>query len=151
MNQEESQRAALDHRTAVRVRSFLRAEIIHSHGNSRTECTVRDLSDGGARVEAPASVTIPEYFELFIPMRNITRKARMMWRAGNEIGVSFVQERVAPAPAPPPPVRTQAETEIDAEVRLKLLTLEAETARLRAQLAEMQNVVSILMKDRAAS
>lgn len=151
MNPEEAQRAALDHRSTVRVRSFLRAEIIHSHGNSRTECTVRDLSDGGARVEAPASVTIPEYFELFIPMRNITRKARMMWRAGNEIGVSFVLERAAPAPAPPPPPARAQEAEMDAEIRLKLLTLEAETARLRAQLAEMQNVVAILMKERAAS
>lgn len=138
MEQDEQGFNPADHRTKNRVRSFLRAEIIHSNGNSRTECTVRDLSDSGARVEAPSSVTVPEFFELYIPLKGMRQRSRMMWRAGNEMGVAFVVEQSQPA-AP-------AKAEADIEVRLRLLELEAETARLRLQLTEMQHAVDALIK-----
>lgn len=140
MEQDEQTFNPADHRTTNRVRSFLRAEIVHSNGNSRTECTVRDLSDTGARVEAPASVTVPEFFELYIPLKALRHRARMMWRAGNEMGVAFVEHAQPAAPA---------KTEADMEVRLRLLELEAETARLKLQLTEMQHIVNALVKERS--
>jgi hypothetical protein len=146
MDQDERPFNPADHRAAGRVRAFLRGEIIHSNGNSRTECTVRDLSDGGARIEAPASVTVPEFFELFIPLKGLRHRARMMWRAGNELGIAFITEQVKTAP----PADT-APSQNTMEVRIKLLELEAETTRLRIQLTEMQSIVNMLVKERGAA
>lgn len=149
MAQDERPFNPADHRTSGRVRAFLRGEIIHSNGNSRTECTVRDISEGGARIEAPASVTLPEFFELLIPLKNARHRARMTWRAGNEIGVSFITEAARPTP-----VTTAAEAHAalqDKEVRGRLQELEVETTRLRAQLAQMQNIIDTLVKERGVA
>lgn len=150
MDHEERPFNPADHRNAGRVRAFLRGEIIHSKGASRTECTVRDLSEGGARLEAPASVTVPEFFELYIPLKGQRHRARIMWRAGNELGAAFIVE--APKPdAAAEALATQHETKHDLEVSIKLLELEVETKRLRAQLAAMQETVDQLVKDRGVA
>lgn len=145
MEHDDNTLGSAEHRVKNRVRSFLRAEIIHSNGNSRTECIVRDLSDTGARIEAPSSVTVPEFFELFIPLKGIRHRARMMWRAGLEMGVSFILE--APAPVAAAPARTEG----DVELRMRLLELEAETARMRLQLTEMQILINTLVKERGVA
>jgi hypothetical protein len=131
-----------DHRNTNRVRSFLRGEIMHSNGSSKTECTVRDISDGGARIEAPVSVTVPEHFELAIPQRNIRHRARMIWRHGTELGVAFQAVAEKPAAQPPRP------EDHNAELRLRMLELEAETARLRTQLADMRAALDGMMRER---
>lgn len=144
MDRDDNTLGSAEHRAKNRVRSFLRAEIIHSNGNSRTECIVRDLSDTGARIEAPASVTVPEFFELHIPLKSIRQRSRMMWRAGLEMGVAFVVEAQTPAHTTPKP-------EGDMELRIRLLELEAETARMRLQLAEMQLTINNLVKERGVA
>lgn len=146
MDQEERPFNPADHRSTGRVRAFMRGEIIHSNGNSRTECTVRDLSDGGARVEAPASVTVPEFFELYIPLKQLRHRARMMWRAGNELGISFISEPAKAAPATKEPSASG-----EMEIRMKLLELEAESARMRLQLTEMQGLIATIMKEKGAA
>jgi hypothetical protein len=129
-------------RTANRTRSFLRGEIVHSNGNSRTECTVRDLSDTGARIEAPPSVTVPEYFDLVIPQRNIRHRARIVWRHQAELGLTF--EDILQQPAP---VAEQSSPEI----RIRMMELELETAKLRAQLAEMRSIVEVFVRDKKSA
>ncbi|MCA0405389.1 MAG: PilZ domain-containing protein [Proteobacteria bacterium] len=145
MDRDDTTLGSAEHRAKNRVRSFLRAEIIHSNGNSRTECIVRDLSDTGARIEAPTSVTVPEFFELHIPLKGIRQRSRMMWRAGVEMGVAFVVEAPAPTVAP------VAKSEGEMELRIRLLELEAETARMRLQLTEMQLTINTLVKERGVA
>ena len=129
-------------RTTSRIRSFLRGEIIHSNGNSRTECTVRDLSDTGARIEAPPSVTVPEYFELLIPQRNVRHRARIVWRHQAELGLIF--EDVVQQPKP-------AVEQTSPEIRIRMMELELETAKLRAQLAEMRSIVEVFVRDKKSA
>ena len=131
-------------RIASRTRSFLRGEIVHSNGNSRTECTVRDLSDTGARIEAPPSVTVPEYFDLIIPQRNIRHRARIVWRHQAELGLTFEDIVQQPKPAP---VAEQSSPEI----RIRMMELELETAKLRAQLAEMRSIVEVFVRDKKSA
>lgn len=128
-----------DHRTSNRARSFLRGEIIHSNGNSRTDCTIRDLSDGGARIEAPPSVTVPEFFELIIPQRNMRQRARIVWRHSAELGISFQNQHQPPSPS-------LEDTPL--EIKMRMMELELETAKLRAQLAEMRAVVDNFILDK---
>jgi hypothetical protein len=133
-----------DRRRSSRVRSFLRGEILHSNGASRTECTIRDLSETGARIEAPVSVTVPEHFELSIPQRHVHHRARMVWRHGAEIGVAFLVQPVQAGPAAAP-------DEIGTEIRMRMLEIEAETARLRAQLAEMRAALDTVLRERKSA
>ncbi len=133
--------ATAEHRNTTRIRSFLRGEVQHSNGSSRTECTVRDLSVSGARMEIPSSVTLPEYFELFIPQRNLREKSRIVWRHANEIGVAF-QNSHQSAPSAP--------EDNPLELKVRVLELEAETTRLRAELAEVRGMVATLMRQKIA-
>lgn len=136
----------VEHRSASRVRSFLRGEIIHSNDASKTECTVRDMSEGGARIEAPSSVTVPEYFDLVIPQRGTRQHARIIWRHGSELGVSFQEKAHSPIPVP---VADEPSKEL--ELKLRMIELEAETAKLRAQLAEMRDVVASLVREKRSA
>jgi hypothetical protein len=141
----------MENRTAARVRSFLRGEIIHSNGASRTECTIRDLSETGARVEAPSSVTLPEFFELWIPIRAVQRRVQIVWRHGSELGIRFIAEQQAAPPKPRADVASNDEAAAvipDDQVSARLLQLEAETAALREQLAEMKLALREVLNDR---
>ena len=128
----------VEHRQGKRTRSFLRGEIVYSNGYVRTECTVRDLSSGGARLEAPLSVSLPEFFELIIPQRQITCRARIRWRHKGELGISFNPTREAAAPAADDP----------ASLRQRLQDLEVENRILRAELATMRSALEILTRER---
>ena len=132
----------IEHRAASRVRSFLRGEILHSNGNSRTECTIRDLSEGGARIEAPQSVTVPEFFDLFIPQRNLRHRVRIIWRHASEFGVSFQNEHQPPVPSI---------EENPNEIRMRMLELELETTKLKATIAEMRTMIELLVQDRKSA
>jgi PilZ domain len=117
---------ALEQRQSPRIRSFLRGEIIHSNGASKTECTIRDISDTGARIQAPPSVTVPEFFTLTIPQRGSTERAQIVWRHGLEIGVIF-------------PAKAANFNKSDSGLANRVLALEAEVEMLRSQLADIQD------------
>ena len=56
------------------------------------DCTVRDLSTGGARIAVTAAIELPEEFFLVFTTDRILRKARVKWRKANEVGVTFEGE-----------------------------------------------------------
>jgi len=132
--------SGIEQRTTIRTRSLLKGEIVHSGGYSRTECVVRDLSLGGARIQPPQSVTIPENFELVVPQKNLRLKAKIVWSHASEIGCSFQNEHQAPMPDV---------TEFPNEVRTRMLELELETAKMRTQVLEMRAMLDELMRDKA--
>lgn len=56
-------------------------------------CEVRDISVGGARIAIKQHVLLPERFELFICAHDLrVHAARVRWRSGDFIGVSFGDE-----------------------------------------------------------
>ncbi len=79
----------MDHRSVTRARAFLKAQVRFNNGMSTMDCVIRDLSDGGARLQLSDSVAIPSTFELYIPKRDETRRAILHWRNCEEIGVGF--------------------------------------------------------------
>lgn len=139
--------SSAEHRTAGRTRSLLRGVIIHSNGNSRTECTVRDLSETGARMEISSAITVPEFFDLFIPLKNTTHRSRIVWRNSSEIGAAFEDvQRVPPAGA-----ASDNADDTPVEIKLRMLELELETAKLRAQLAEMRAVIDTFIVEKKSA
>ena len=129
-----------EHRQASRVRSFLKGDILFGNGANRAECTVRDISDTGARLAVSGTITFPEIFDLHIPQRQRTDRVRIIWQRGGEIGVLFVNRTPAPAPRPELP-----------DMHIRVLELETEIGRLRVQLGELREKVDALAEAQRAA
>lgn len=57
------------------------------------DCMIRDLSVGGARLRLNGPIGLPDYFDIRMNSTGDRFPARLVWRHGNDAGVSF--ERVA--------------------------------------------------------
>lgn len=53
------------------------------------DCVIRNLSDGGAKLEVGAVRSIPDQFELLVPNHR-PQSCQVAWRALREIGVQFL-------------------------------------------------------------
>jgi hypothetical protein len=78
-----------ERRKEPRKRSFLKGTVYFNHRRSSIECTIRDFSDYGARLQFPAPVTLPDAIELEIPARDKLLQAQIRWRRDDEVGVSL--------------------------------------------------------------
>lgn len=54
------------------------------------DCTVRNLSNGGACVEVASPIGIPDEFTLVIAKDNMRKPCHVAWRQGRRLGVQFV-------------------------------------------------------------
>jgi hypothetical protein len=76
-------------RSSARRRVLKGAQITFRRGNASIDCTVRDMSDGGARLRVASAIGIPDLFDLAIPAEPV-RQCRLIWRKIEQIGVAFV-------------------------------------------------------------
>ena len=82
---------AEDRRASAR-RRMLKAGVIVFNGTcSSLRCTVRDLSDGGARLKIDQLVHVPASFELIIEIDGLYAKSAVVWRKGSDAGVRFTE------------------------------------------------------------
>lgn len=110
-----------------RTKSFLRGLIYDCRKRGAMDCMIRDLSEDGARIALSQTVALPEVIELDIPQRELRRRARVVWRRNDEVGLCFSQVDRAPDLA--------AMTAEDITARIGML--EAEIALLRARLSSL--------------
>lgn len=83
-----------DNRAAPRHRTF-KGGRISQEGFSVLDCVIRNISATGACVEVVNQKSIPDEFELVITQDNAVRRCRVVWRAGNRIGVQFFHSEPA--------------------------------------------------------
>lgn len=95
----------------------MQARIEFNAGATTVECTVRDLSDAGARLQVADSVVLPPKFTLFVPKHQRRYNALLRWHRQGFVGIEFED---APGSEP-------AGDDGDARVA----RLEAEVTRLR--------------------
>jgi hypothetical protein len=107
-------------RAAQRTRTLLQARIEFNNGSTTVECTVRDLSEFGARLQVPQSAVVPPNFVLFVPKHGRRYHAQLRWHRDGYIGAAF-EAHAGGGEAP------EGEREEDGRVA----KLEAEIARLR--------------------
>ncbi|MEO8757606.1 MAG: PilZ domain-containing protein [Devosia sp.] len=63
-------------------------KIVFNGGRSTIDCTVRNLSRDGAKLQVASVIGIPDSFDLMLP--NTARQpCRIAWRKVKEIGVVF--------------------------------------------------------------
>jgi hypothetical protein len=78
-------------RRAPRVKAFKAGRIIFNNGASVLDCTVRDVSSGGARLQVGQPIRTPSEFILEFTMGDGLRKmpCAITWRRKTDIGVAF--------------------------------------------------------------
>jgi hypothetical protein len=78
-----------DRRHSQRLKSFLQGLVYIDKRRGAMSCVIRDLSETGARMILSETVAIPEVVSLHIPQKDETYRARVTWRHGDEVGLSF--------------------------------------------------------------
>ena len=73
-------------------RRMLKGGVMSFNGAfSGLQCTVRDLSEAGARLKVEPFVKVPETFELVIEIDGLYAQSHIVWRKGPDIGVRFTE------------------------------------------------------------
>jgi hypothetical protein len=77
-----------DKRIAPRHRVLKQGRLAFDGGGA-VDCTVRNLSNTGARLEVVTPVGLPETFTLVIPADKFARRCHVAWSHDKRIGVAF--------------------------------------------------------------
>lgn len=110
-----------DQRASPRSRTFLPARVEIAEIGIAAPCTVRDLSETGARIQISGSVTLPPSFTLHIPRFDRRVRVTRRWHRGDFVGVSF-DRQVGTAEVPEPQNNPRYVKKLEDEItRLKLL------------------------------
>jgi hypothetical protein len=76
-------------RAEPRTRTLRRGRIVFNGGYSSFDCTVRDISQSGAKLYFGEHLGVPNHFELIMDGHGPRRPCTVRWRAEHTIGVSF--------------------------------------------------------------
>ena len=79
----------LEKRISPRRNTMISAHIVFEGGRRQIECVIRNLSDGGAKLEVASVRGIPDQFQLLVPQHR-PQQCRVVWRAVREMGVQFL-------------------------------------------------------------
>ena len=79
-----------ERRKSVRRRIFKQGSIAINDGASRLPVKVRNISDGGARIELQSVLAVPEVFSLTANDFERPRKVRKRWQTNEFVGVEFI-------------------------------------------------------------
>ena len=78
----------VDHRLASRRTTLKGGRIVFNTGRSTVDCTVRNLSAKGAKLQVASVVGIPDTFDLLLD-GGMRQPCRVAWRRLKELGVEF--------------------------------------------------------------
>lgn len=84
---------AADRRAAARRRVLLGGKIVFDQGARSLDCTIRDLSEKGARIRLSSPVPLPGLVHLIDMKRGVAFQARVARLDLPEIGLEFLGER----------------------------------------------------------
>jgi PilZ domain len=82
-----------NNRISRRARVLKGAKLVDMRNWSLVDCTVRDMSDTGARIVCGDQFAIANEFRFLIPSDNTIQNARVVWRRGDLLGIEFVGEK----------------------------------------------------------
>jgi hypothetical protein len=78
-----------ENRLQPRRNTMIVATVVYDGGRTRLDCVIRNLSDGGAKLEFATVRGIPQSFDLMVPGHQ-PQHCRVAWRALKELGVQFM-------------------------------------------------------------
>lgn len=87
-------RAQLGHpmekRHSERRRTYKGGQIVFNHGRSVIDCTIKNMSRGGAALNVESALGIPNEFILVVSSGNVRKACRVAWKTETLIGVAFL-------------------------------------------------------------
>jgi two-component system cell cycle response regulator len=78
-----------DKRKIPRRRVLKEGKIVFADGLRVLDCTIRDMSEEGARLLIANTVGLPDNFQLFEKASGMLYPASIAWRQQNAVGVHF--------------------------------------------------------------
>src|SRR3954469_4403291 len=81
---------AANRRPERRASTLLSGVVSTLDGSVEYDCTIRDLSESGARIAAPKRAALPDEFYLMHVKDRIAYHVKVAWRSEGDIGVQFV-------------------------------------------------------------
>ena len=84
-----------ERRRIFRRKAFLGGHLAFNRRHSSMDCTLRNMSDRGAKLVFAGIANVPDEFDLEVPHMQRTVRARVVWRGRGELGVLFVNRRSA--------------------------------------------------------
>jgi PilZ domain len=82
-----------ERRKELRSRTLLGGVIAFNERRSTLECSVRNLSERGARIEFTDTALLPDSFDLTVVRKQTTFRASTVWRTQAAAGVRFIDAR----------------------------------------------------------
>jgi len=79
-----------DKRKTPRRRVLKEGKIVYADGLRVIDCTIRDMSENGARLLIANTLGLPDTFQLYEKSSGLLYPASITWRQTNAIGVHFV-------------------------------------------------------------
>ena len=78
----------IEKRTAAR-RRVLKHGTLAFHTGGGVDCTVRNISSNGARIEIANPIGVPQSFTLIIAADHFKRRCHAVWSNDTRMGVTF--------------------------------------------------------------
>ena len=78
-----------EQRTTKRQRVLKKGLIVLANNSSTIDCTIRNMSDEGAKILCGDQYAVPNEFRFVTLSDNLVREAKVIWRRGDQIGISF--------------------------------------------------------------
>ncbi len=128
----------LEARRSERVRSLLRAQIIFNNRMSTVDCIIKNLSKTGAKLVLNDALSVPSEFELYVPQKSHSYRARLVWRDREAMGVEFLEASNAAQPH-----LQSSPGGVEGRVR----ELELQNAELKARIMVLSNKLRDLGQD----
>jgi hypothetical protein len=91
---------ARSERSARRQRALLMGKLVFGIAVITIDCTIRDLSETGARVRLPHDLPTPDTMWLIVISTGVAYQSEVRWRQGQDLGLSFTAEHDLKTPAP---------------------------------------------------
>jgi hypothetical protein len=79
----------MDHNRIVPRKRILKSGIIDLGAGELVVCTVKNISETGALVEANTPLFIPDKFKLIVQTEGLSRPCQVIWRKEKRMGVKF--------------------------------------------------------------
>ncbi|MDF2095768.1 PilZ domain-containing protein [Aquibaculum arenosum] len=114
-------------RRSERRQTLLSAQLTLRPDEPPLSAIIRNISQHGALIQLEMIETLPEQFQLSIPKLQVTRRVRVVWKRGYNVGVEF-GKTLAEA--------TRAPGEIDL-LHARVAALEATVKSLEARIRQL--------------
>jgi hypothetical protein len=84
----------VENRTNKRRRCYLGGRVVFNERTTTISCTVRNISEFGAKLEFGACPLLPDQVELLLDSDASFAPARIVWRNLNIVGIEFAESQI---------------------------------------------------------